>query len=167
MSATKILWGQITVVFLIVLSRSGRATQWTAWRLGFQPELGPPWFELAGMPVYLPAGLLLVVVRLRRLCATDLRRGRLHRRVRRLHLDRGRHRHVGLAGPGGEERRDLWIGALGRRRRGEGSRAARAGWRRAGPARTATISVTTARSMCCASRRPVRAKASALSCRRF
>ncbi len=31
------------------------ATQWTAWRLGFQPELGRPWFELArGVPVYLP-----------------------------------------------------------------------------------------------------------------
>ena len=55
MSATKILWGQITVVFLIVLVAIWAATQWTAWRLGFQPELGRPWFELArGMPVYLP-----------------------------------------------------------------------------------------------------------------
>src|SRR5439155_8239418 len=54
MSATKILWGQITVVFLIVLLTTWGATQWTAWRLGFQPELGPPWFELAGMPVYYP-----------------------------------------------------------------------------------------------------------------
>jgi type IV secretion system protein VirD4 len=55
LSATKILWGQITVVFLIVLIAIWAATQWTAWRLGFQPELGQPWFELArGMPVYLP-----------------------------------------------------------------------------------------------------------------
>ncbi len=54
MSATKILWGQITVVFLIVLSTTWGATQWTAWRLGFQPQLGVPWFELAGMPVYYP-----------------------------------------------------------------------------------------------------------------
>ena len=55
MSATKILWGQITVVFLIVLIAIWTATQWTAWRLGFQPELGQPWFELArGVPVYLP-----------------------------------------------------------------------------------------------------------------
>src|SRR5712691_8572851 len=30
------------------------ATQWTAWRLGFQPQLGPPWFEVAGAPVYVP-----------------------------------------------------------------------------------------------------------------
>jgi type IV secretion system protein VirD4 len=54
MSATKILWGQITVVFLIVLLTIWGATQWAAWRLGFQPELGRPWFELAGMPVYYP-----------------------------------------------------------------------------------------------------------------
>ena len=54
MSATKILWGQIIVVCLIVLCTTWGATQWTAWRLGFQPQLGAPWFELAGMPVYYP-----------------------------------------------------------------------------------------------------------------
>jgi type IV secretion system protein VirD4 len=55
MSATKILWGQITVVFSIVLIALWAATQWTAWRLGYQPQLGSPWFELArGVPVYLP-----------------------------------------------------------------------------------------------------------------
>jgi type IV secretion system protein VirD4 len=53
-SATKILWGQILVVFLIVLSTTWAATQWTAWQLGFQPQLGRPWFELAGWPVYYP-----------------------------------------------------------------------------------------------------------------
>ena len=54
MTATKILWGQILVVFAIVLATMWVATQWTAWRLGFQPQLGPSWFELAGTPVYLP-----------------------------------------------------------------------------------------------------------------
>ena len=54
MSATKILWGQITTVFLIVLFTTWAATQWTAWRLGFQPGLGQPWFELAGWPIYYP-----------------------------------------------------------------------------------------------------------------
>jgi type IV secretion system protein VirD4 len=54
LTATKILWGQILVVFAIVLATMWVATQWTAWRLGFQPQLGPPWFELAGTPVYLP-----------------------------------------------------------------------------------------------------------------
>ena len=46
MSATKILWGQIAVVFAIVLITMWAATQWTAWQLGYQPQLGRPWFEL-------------------------------------------------------------------------------------------------------------------------
>ncbi|MCC6887292.1 MAG: conjugal transfer protein TraG [Hyphomicrobiales bacterium] len=54
MTATKILWGQIVIVFAIVLATLWAATQWTAWRLGFQPQLGAPWFEVAGTPVYLP-----------------------------------------------------------------------------------------------------------------
>ncbi len=54
MSATKILWGQILVVSLIVLTTTWTATQWTAWQLGFQPQLGRPWFELFGWPVYHP-----------------------------------------------------------------------------------------------------------------
>jgi len=55
MSATRILWGQITVVLSIVLITMWAATQWTAWRLGFQLQLGQPWFELApGVPIYLP-----------------------------------------------------------------------------------------------------------------
>ena len=54
MSATKILWGQIIIVSLIVLITTWAATQWTALRLGFQPQLGQPWFELLGMPVYYP-----------------------------------------------------------------------------------------------------------------
>ncbi len=54
MSATKILWGQISVVFLIVLATTWGATEWTAWRLGFQAQLGPPWFSVAGFPLYLP-----------------------------------------------------------------------------------------------------------------
>ncbi len=35
MSATKILWGQIIVVFLIVLATTWSATQYVAWQLGF------------------------------------------------------------------------------------------------------------------------------------
>jgi hypothetical protein len=54
LTATKILWGQILVVFAIVLATLWGATEWTAWRLGFQPQLGPPWFEVANVPVYLP-----------------------------------------------------------------------------------------------------------------
>ena len=55
MSATRILWGQIACVLTIVLITTWAATQWTAWRLGYQPQLGHPWFELApGIPIYLP-----------------------------------------------------------------------------------------------------------------
>jgi type IV secretion system protein VirD4 len=53
-SATKILWGQITVVFAIVLATTWGATQWTAWRLGYQPQLGTPWTELGSLPLYPP-----------------------------------------------------------------------------------------------------------------
>jgi len=52
---TKIHWGQIVVVFSIVLLSLWAATQWTAWRLGFQSALGSPWFEAPGsFPVYSP-----------------------------------------------------------------------------------------------------------------
>jgi type IV secretion system protein VirD4 len=54
MRGGRILWGQIAVVFTIVLVMVWAATQWTAWRLGFQPQLGNPWFELAGWRVYYP-----------------------------------------------------------------------------------------------------------------
>jgi type IV secretion system protein VirD4 len=49
--------GQILIVFLIVLATTWAATQWTAWKLGFQSGLGPPWFEIAGLPIYYPPAL--------------------------------------------------------------------------------------------------------------
>jgi len=57
MSATKILWGQITVVFLIILATTWGATQYVAWSLGYQARLGPPWFELFGTPIYYPPAI--------------------------------------------------------------------------------------------------------------
>ncbi|MBN8552569.1 MAG: conjugal transfer protein TraG [Caulobacterales bacterium] len=54
MPATKILWGQIITVLSIVLTCIWGATEWVAWRLAFQPELGAPWFRLFGFPIYLP-----------------------------------------------------------------------------------------------------------------
>ncbi len=57
MSATKILWGQITVVFLIVLITTWAATQYVAWSLGFQAQLGHPWFVLLGVPIYYPPAI--------------------------------------------------------------------------------------------------------------
>lgn len=54
MPATKILWSQIVVVLTIVLGATWSATQWTAWRLAYQPELGYPWFHLGRLPIYPP-----------------------------------------------------------------------------------------------------------------
>ena len=54
MSGTKILWGQILAVFAIVLVTTWGATEWTAWQLGFQAQLGQPWFVVWGFPFYLP-----------------------------------------------------------------------------------------------------------------
>ncbi len=57
MSGTKILWGQIVLVFTVVLASLWGATQWAAWRLGYQAQLGNPWAELGGMPLYPPPAL--------------------------------------------------------------------------------------------------------------
>ncbi|MCO5089915.1 conjugal transfer protein TraG [Bosea sp. (in: a-proteobacteria)] len=57
MSATKILWGQIAVVFLIVLVATWGATQYVAWSLGFQAQLGAPWFVVSGVPIYYPPAI--------------------------------------------------------------------------------------------------------------
>ena len=54
MSATKILWGQVLLVCATVVAFLWAATEWTAWKLGFQPQLGQPWFELFGWPFYQP-----------------------------------------------------------------------------------------------------------------
>src|SRR5215471_1162345 len=55
MSSTRVLWGQICAALGIVLVTMWAATQWVAWKLGFQPQLGAPWFELVGwIPVYYP-----------------------------------------------------------------------------------------------------------------
>ena len=66
MNGTKILWLQIVLVCATALGFVWGATQWTAWRLAFQPQVGEPWFtfRLADLPA---SRLLLVVVRLRRL----------------------------------------------------------------------------------------------------
>jgi type IV secretion system protein VirD4 len=54
MNATKILWGQVLIVSTVVLAFVWGATEWTAWRLAFQAQLGHPWFEIFGWPVYYP-----------------------------------------------------------------------------------------------------------------
>ena len=54
MTPTKLLIGQVLLVFAVVIGALWLATQWTAGQLAHQPRLGPAWFELWGYPVYLP-----------------------------------------------------------------------------------------------------------------
>lgn len=54
MTPTKLLIGQILIVFAIVILGVWAATQWAAAMLGYQPELGAPWFSLGTLPVYRP-----------------------------------------------------------------------------------------------------------------
>jgi type IV secretion system protein VirD4 len=54
MSATRILWGQLLFVSLVVLGFLWAATEWTAWRLAYQPQLGPAWFIILRWPIYQP-----------------------------------------------------------------------------------------------------------------
>lgn len=57
MTPTKLLIGQILVVFAIVILGVWAATQWAADMLGYQAQLGEPWFVLFGWPVYPPWAL--------------------------------------------------------------------------------------------------------------
>jgi type IV secretion system protein VirD4 len=54
MTPTKLLIGQILVVFAIVIAGVWVATQWAAAELGYQAQLGAPWVVLFGIPVYQP-----------------------------------------------------------------------------------------------------------------
>jgi type IV secretion system protein VirD4 len=57
MTPTKLLIGQIIVVFAIVILGVWAATQWCAAMLDYQTQLGAPWFVLFGWLVYRPWAL--------------------------------------------------------------------------------------------------------------
>ena len=54
MKASKILWSQVLLVGAVALAFVWSETEWAAWRLAFQPQLGHSWFRLLGWPVYQP-----------------------------------------------------------------------------------------------------------------
>jgi type IV secretion system protein VirD4 len=54
MTPTRLLIGQIIVVFSIVIAGIWFATEWAAWKLAWQPELGLPWLILGHWPIYRP-----------------------------------------------------------------------------------------------------------------
>ena len=57
MTPTRLLIGQILMVFAIVLAGLWAATQWAAAMLAYQPQLGAPWAVVGGLPVYRPWSL--------------------------------------------------------------------------------------------------------------
>jgi type IV secretion system protein VirD4 len=59
MTGTRVLWGQILIVLAIALATTWTATQWTAWRLGYQPQLGQPWTTVGELPLYPPPAFFL------------------------------------------------------------------------------------------------------------
>ncbi|QAY78172.1 conjugal transfer protein TraG [Sphingosinicella sp. BN140058] len=57
MTPTRFLIGQILIIFAIVLAGLWAATQWAAAMLAYQPELGPAWASVGGLPIYPPWAL--------------------------------------------------------------------------------------------------------------
>ena len=57
MTPTKFLVGQIAVVFAVAVGGMWIATQWAAWKLGYQSQLGPAWFDFLHYPIYRPWNL--------------------------------------------------------------------------------------------------------------
>jgi len=57
MTPTKLLIGQILIVFAIVIAGLWLATQWAAAMLAYQPELGRPWAILGSHSLYRPWAL--------------------------------------------------------------------------------------------------------------
>src|SRR6185312_3770421 len=47
-----LLIGTVVSVLCVAIGGVWFATEWAAWHLAFQPQLGAPWFVLFGMPVY-------------------------------------------------------------------------------------------------------------------
>lgn len=57
MTPTRLLIGEIMIVFAIMALGVWAATQWAAAMLAYQPQLGQPWFEVRHWPVYRPWAL--------------------------------------------------------------------------------------------------------------
>ncbi|MCF6238050.1 MAG: conjugal transfer protein TraG [Candidatus Marinimicrobia bacterium] len=53
-SPSKLLLGQIVIVFTLIIGAMWTATQWAAYSLGYQPQLGPAWFMIGDRSVYFP-----------------------------------------------------------------------------------------------------------------
>lgn len=124
-NATRILWGQILIVFAIVIASVWGATQWTAWQLGYQPQLGDPWFVVAGHPVYLPPAFFWWWYAFDAYAPEVFERGgyiAVGGGLSSVIVAMG---HVGLAGARGKDCHDIRFGAVGDRQGGSGRRPSR------------------------------------------
>ena len=113
MTPTKLLIGQVLVVFAIVIAGVWFATEWCAAELEFQSQLGSPWFVLLGLPVYCPWRLFAWWYwhsTLTRRRSSTRRRDRRVERPRRL---RCRDRWLAVAGAAEPPRHHLRLLALG------------------------------------------------------
>ncbi len=54
MKPTTLLIGQATIVTGTITGTLWASTQWAAYKLGYQPELGEQWFSVAGTSIYYP-----------------------------------------------------------------------------------------------------------------
>lgn len=76
--ATAILWEQFLIVSTVALPFVWTATQWVAFRLGFQSELGEPMTTIFGLPIYAPWNVFVWWYLVRRLCTARLHGRRDH-----------------------------------------------------------------------------------------
>ena len=163
MSATKILWGQVLLVSFVVLAFLWGATEWVAWRLAFQSQLGRPWLEVFGWPLYQPPAFFWwwfaydayardIFVEGAYIAAS----GGIAAVIVAIAMSVWRAREV-------ETRHHLWLCALGRDARRFARPACSAMTACCSADGATNICATTAQSMSCVSRRPDQAKASALS----
>ncbi len=68
---------QLLLVSAVVLAFLWAATEWTAWRLAFQPQLGPAWFMIGRWPIYQPLAFFIWWFKFDALRAKDLHSGRV------------------------------------------------------------------------------------------
>ena len=113
-SATKILWGQIIIVSIVALLFVWAATQWVAFRLGFQPQLGAPLTALFGLPIYRPWQVFTWWYWYDAYAPRVFMEGAAIAGAGGIAAIAVAHLAVGPAGARGERRDNLWLGQMGK-----------------------------------------------------
>ena len=135
MTPTKLLIGQILVVFAIVIAGVWAATQWAAAMLGYQAQLGAPWFLMFGVPVYRPWQLFAWWYAYDAYAPQVFERAGMLAGASGVHGLRRRHRRLAVAGAAEPAGHHLRLVALGDQPGDRGRRAVPGGRRVPRPAR--------------------------------